>query len=44
MFPDNVAKKPCRREFLFLASFESNEYLNKSNACFIKNLKFNSDK
>ena len=31
-------------EFLFLASFESNEleYLSKGNACLIKNLKFNS--
>ena len=30
------------RELLFLASFESNEYLSKGNARFIKTLKVNS--
>ena len=31
-------------EFLFVVSFESNEYLRKATACLIKNLKFNSEK
>ena len=35
ILPDNVAKKHVG-ELLFLASFESNEYLSKGNACFIK--------
>ena len=35
MLPANVARKR-RRGFLVLASFESNEYLSKGNACFIK--------
>ena len=35
MLPNNMAKKRCR-EFLFFASFESNEYLSKGNACFLK--------
>ena len=35
MLPDNVAKNGIG-ELLFLASFESNEYLSKGNACFIK--------
>ena len=30
-------KKRCQG--IFLASFESNEYLSKGNACFIKNLR-----
>ena len=35
MLPDNVAKNGVG-ELLFLASFESNEYLSKGTACFIK--------
>ena len=35
MLPDNVAKTRVG-QFLFVASFESNEYLRKATACLIK--------